>query len=154
MTAMEHMPLNIGGFNLGRRQPMKALKTRIQDMGLTMTCQRSDSNPHMEQDSWSATAHHWRVTLHHGSKRLRTFFSQGSGYTQPPTIEDVLNCLADDAAGHENAQSFEDWASEYGFDSDSRRALRDYQLIGRQAQALKNFLGEAYHEVLFDTERV
>lgn len=90
------------------------------------------------------------------------YFSQGSAHTQPPTIEDVLDCLVSDASGYENAAvnttpqtAFNEWAIEYGYDIDSRAAEKIFKTIERQANQLKRVLGnEAYQELLYKTERL
>ena len=55
-----------------------------------------------------------------GSSRFKT------GKVSPPKLVDVLYSLVMDASALEYA-SFEDWASEYGYDADSRSAERTYQ---------------------------
>jgi hypothetical protein len=83
------------------------------------------------------------------------YFSQGSAHTENPTLADVLDCLASDASGYENACTFEDWASEYGYETDSRKAEKTFRAIKRQAEQLKRTLGEdAYQELLYNTERM
>lgn len=55
-----------------------------------------------------------------------------------PELRDVLYCLVSDASALD-ARSFEDWASEYGYDADSRKAeqtYRDCLQIGRDLEAL------------------
>jgi hypothetical protein len=77
----------------------------------------------------------------------------GLAHTQEPTTEDVLNSLASDAAGIENARSFEAWCNHYGYDTDSRRAEKTFNVCERQAEKLKSFLGEElYKQYLFNTE--
>jgi hypothetical protein len=72
-----------------------------------------------------------------------------------PKLADVLDCLASDAAGFENAQSFEDWAAEYGYDTDSRKAEKVYRTVERQAKQLRRVLGdEGYNALLWDIERL
>jgi len=72
-----------------------------------------------------------------------------------PDAAHVLDCLASDASSYENAQSFEDWASEFGYDTDSRKAERIYRIVKRQAEQLKRTLGdEAYQELLWNTKRL
>ena len=80
------------------------------------------------------------------------YFSQGSGHTKAPTLCDVLSCMAaDDAASYENAGSFEDWAQEYGWDTDSRKAEKVYRAVKRQAEQLKRVLGaDNYAYLIFD----
>lgn len=113
-----------------------------------------DDNPNMDDDSWKAAANHWRVTLRYGRRRLTTYFSTGSALGEPGAA-DVLDCLASDAEGFINARDFEDWASEYGYDSDSRRAMSTYETIVKQATKLRKFLGDDNYRVLtLETERL
>lgn len=43
-----------------------------------------------------------------------------------PTVADVLPALLMDGAAFMDAQTFEDWAADFGYDEDSRKAERDY----------------------------
>jgi hypothetical protein len=93
-----------------------------------------------------------RITA--GRRGFTLYFSQGYGIQGDPTIERVLDSLASDAADYENAQSFEDWASNYGYDTDSRKAEKIYRAVKRQAEQLKRTIGgEAYNDLLWNTER-
>ena len=84
---------------------------------------------------------------------MTVYFSQGSAHKKNPTLAEVLDCLASEASGVDNARSFEDWASEYGYDTDSRKAERTYQICKKQAQELKALLGQdAYNQLLYSTE--
>ena len=86
---------------------------------------------------------------------LVVYFSQGGAHKKPPTLAEVLDCLASDASGVDNAQSFEAWASEYGYDTDSRKAEKTYNICRQQAQELKALLGkDAYDQLLHETERL
>ena len=76
----------------------------------------------------------------------------GPALTDEPDAADVLNCLASDASGYENAGSFEEWAGEYGYDTDSRSAERTFSAVESQTLALRSFLGERYGDYLWDTE--
>ena len=70
-----------------------------------------------------------------------------------PNERDVLNCLALDVEGYENAKNFEEWCDEYGYDTDSRKAEKAYNVIGKQKAKLVNFLGTVlYNELLWGTE--
>lgn len=103
-----------------------------------------------------------------GSKRrsFSFYFSQGSAHTQDPTLADVLDCLASDASGYENAKprnhserpdsaAFLNWASDYGYDPDSRKAEKTFRAIKRQSEQLKRTIGQAaYEELLYNVERL
>ncbi len=116
-----------------------------------MTVEYADSNPHMAN---SETMNHFKCTLKRGRRQLSLIFSQGFGIHGEPTAADVLDCLASDANGLDNAGSFEEWANEFGYDTDSRKAERAYHAIERQASALQSLLGaEGYTQLLYGTER-
>jgi len=117
-----------------------------------MTAERVASNPHMADMPAGST--HWRCKFTHSSRRLTVRFSMGPALTGEPIASAVLDCLASDAAGVANAQGFEEWASEYGYDSDSRTAEKIYRTIEGQARRLEGFLGsELYARLLWQTER-
>jgi hypothetical protein len=56
------------------------------------------------------------------------------------TLADVLYSLTMDASGAD--QSFPDWASEYGYDSDSRAALSTYEKVQEQTRDFLRVLGK------------
>lgn len=73
----------------------------------------------------------------------------------PPTLEDVLDCLASDCSSVENSRSFADFASELGYDEDSRSAERTYRVCQDQAVELENLLGrDAYKVLIWEMERL
>lgn len=66
-----------------------------------------------------------------------------------PTLEDVLSCLLMDASSYDDSRNFEDWASDYGYDTDSRTAERAYQTIAEQSKQLRHLLGnDRYNEYM------
>lgn len=73
---------------------------------------------------------------------------------KPPELSSVLDCIASDCAGYESARHFEDWASEYGYDTDSRKAEYAYRQVGDEYRAFESLLGRAaLRELMFETER-
>ena len=102
---------------------------------------------------------HWEIVLHMPGKGINefvTYFSKGIGHKgKRPTVSEVLDCIASDASGYENSNNFEDWATDYGYDPDSRRAETIYHNVKAVSLNLKNFLGkEAYETLLWETERM
>jgi hypothetical protein len=120
---------------------------------ITATATPTDRNPNMNDGETMA---HWRVTLRRpGNHKMTVYFSMGSGHHgKAPEAADVLDCLASDAAGIENAQSFEDWCGEYGYDTDSRKAFRTFNVCKREAERLRKFLDTGYERLLWNTERL
>ena len=134
---------------------MQTIQQFIASHHIKMDVDYAPNNPNMGSDEkWMAAANHYKCTFHRKGKRLTTYFSQGCGITREPTTADVLNCLALDTAGIENARSFEEWCGEYGYDTDSRKAEKIWKVCQRQAEKLKAFIDDhkAFQSLLFDTE--
>lgn len=125
----------------------------IGNTALTSKVKRIARNPNA--GDFGKGASHWLVTIRAGRFSMRVPFSQGSAHTVAPTTADVLDCLASDASGFENARSFDDWCAEYGYDTDSRTAERTYKIVARQAAKLKAMLGaDNYETLLWNIERL
>lgn len=122
-------------------------QTYIDHWGITSTATPTDSNPNMNDGS---DMNHWRVTLHCGRRKMTTYYSMGSGHGgREPTAQEVIDCIAQDGASVENAEGFEEWARDIGYDTDSRRAHRTYVICKRQTERLQKFLGaERYTELM------
>ena len=120
----------------------------IVDHELTMSYGFAESNPNMDD---SQGMDHWRVNIRslQRSTTMDVVFSKGSAHNgEPPTLAEVLDCLASDASSFAGAD-FEDWCAELGFDTDSRRAERIYKATERQSDDLLELLGnEAYADLL------
>lgn len=141
------------------------LQDFIASNGITAEVKPVDTNPHLDDDR--NPMDHWRVTLRRPGHKMTVYFSMGRGHNgKMPEAADVLDCLASDSASIANAQSawadapaprdpFTDWCSEYGYDTDSRKAYRTFKVCQRQADRLSKFLGsEAYEQLLWETERL
>lgn len=131
---------------------MKTLKARVRDDNIRAESVMTDPPDYAESSGWERSANWYSVTLKRKRRQLTVPFGMGSGLTDEPTAEDVLNALLSDASGYENAQGFEDWASEYGYDTDSRKAEQTYHLVRIQTQNLREFLGDAFDEYVWNTE--
>jgi len=131
---------------------MKMLKAFVDEHRITMACTLTDSNPNMADMPAGST--HWRCVLRRGNKRLTTPFSMGPAHRSEPTVQNVLGCLASDAAGIENNSNFEDWCGEYGYDTDSRKGERVFRAVKAEQRKLRQFLGdELYSELVWSVER-
>jgi len=124
---------------------MLTLKQFINRNGITCESVMVDSNPHMEG---SENMDNYKSTLRFGRHQLTVPFSMGVALCHEPTPEDVLECLASDSASIENARDFDDWCSEFGYDTDSRKAERTYNVCQTQAGKLKRFLGDDLYKTL------
>jgi hypothetical protein len=127
----------------------------IKKYRLRMESELTGSNPNMADDEWARAATHWKCTIKRGRGRMIVFFSQGPAIVHEPSLEELLDTLGSDASGYLNARGFEDWASEYGYDPDSRRAERMWKAVGQQVADLRRLLGDGgIEELAFKTERL
>lgn len=100
-------------------------------------------------------ANHWRVRLYRPRTKasMTVRYHTGLGISQMQTAADVLESLAADAAGFEQCGgSFEQWASEYGYDADSRKAEKVYRAVEKQTITLRRWAGEEYGALLYGEE--
>lgn len=130
---------------------------RVRQLGITIV--NKPAAPDARAASQYPGGSHWRSTLFRRGRQngLTVVFHQGSAHKQPPTAADVLNALALDASGYENASDFDDYASEYGMPMDTaaerREARKLYAAVEREREKLKEFLSPAeYESILYDTE--
>ena len=100
-------------------------------------------------------ADHWECVLDSDYGTMTIYFSKGYGHHgEEPHLEEILDCMASDGSSIENVASFEEWANELGYDTDSRKAERIYNLCVKQSEELKTIMGhDAYFELLYDVER-
>jgi hypothetical protein len=128
------------------------LKEFVARYGVTMTVRRAENNPHMTD--MGPGARHWKCSLKCGAEVFTVPFSQGSAHTSEPTVEDVLDCWASECAAFDGAADFEDWADEFGYDTDSRQAEKLYNTCKKQSYELFRLLGAtAYNTLLEGVER-
>jgi len=143
----------------------KSLADLITEAQITLTAERVDRNPNMPD---SANMDHWKVALQRRERtgkrynarkdgtaivaRMTVYFSMGYGHHgAEPEVQDVLDCLLSDSDVLD--REFEDWASDLGYDSDSRKAERIYKACLKSSGKLKAFLGEELFEQMRYAER-
>lgn len=111
-----------------------------------------NATPWDQRDEWQRNANPWTVVLRYQGRRMTVPFYTGSGWTREPTAADVVDCLCSDASGIECARDFDDWCSDLGMDTDSRKAERIYRQSERQTAALRRLLGADYDDVVREDE--
>jgi hypothetical protein len=120
-----------------------------QDNRISMTAERTDSNPNMVD---SSNMDHWKCVLARGKKRMTVYFSMGYGHKgAEPRVDEVLSCLSSDSVSVAD-HDFEEWCSELGYETDSRKAEKTFKTCEHQAKRLQNFLGLLYDQLLYHTE--
>jgi hypothetical protein len=88
----------------------------------------------------------WTVTLTWRGRTLVVPFYTGEGLrsqmTDGPAALSVLSALLLDS--YADDVTFEDWAGEFGYDTDSRSAERTYDACREEAAKLREFLGAEF----------
>lgn len=96
------------------------------EMAATRIPNRADSVP----NDWSRTASHWNLSITRkgcGVKpTITTEYSMGSAHKGAPNLADVMHSLHLDSRGVEGT-TFESWAGDYGYDTDSLKAESIYR---------------------------
>ena len=89
---------------------------------------------------WQPEARHFKFSIIRGSGAVISgWYSQGSAHKAPPTLQDVISCLLMDTSDIE--QDFEDWASDLGFDPDSRKAEKMFKACQKTGEDLERMFG-------------
>jgi hypothetical protein len=95
------------------------------------------------------TSDGWTCTLKYDGKQYTIPFYKGSGHGgSEPTVEEVLECLFQDANTADNARDFEDFASEMGYDSDSKKAEKIFIQCQRISDNLKRLFTSDYNRIM------
>lgn len=133
---------------------MISLAERIQEVGLTMT-HRYVPEDQMD-DGWMRGTHQYAVTLRLPgipSPSITVPYFQGPAIVSEPQIEDIVGCLVTEAGAYLSASSFEEFATDHGYNPDSRKAEAIFTRMGVAADELRNFLGEEIlNQFLYETE--
>ncbi len=108
-----------------------------------------------DSDGWKCDL--WNVTIERDGKTFTTSYRTGLGHRKAPRhdnslmarpvkpeLSDVVHCLLSDAQSGQ--MSFDEFCGEFGYDSDSRKALATWEACVNTAGPLRRVLG-----VDFDT---
>lgn len=103
------------------------------------------AKPWGDQDEWQQNPNGYRCTLRYKGRRYTFDFWQGVGITDDPTAAGVLECLLSDSTVSDD---FEEFCSEFGYDTDSRKAEATHKACVRVGENIKRLLGDDYDEFL------
>jgi hypothetical protein len=84
----------------------------------------------MQEREWEASEK--------GRYQVRANSSYMTKTLPAPNVADILYCLVSDDT---NGESLEDWASNFGYDIDSRKAEETYRACARQTRDARRVLG-------------
>ncbi|MCP4307339.1 MAG: hypothetical protein GY788_21205 [bacterium] len=99
---------------------------------------------------WTPGTVAYKVTLRYQRRQLTVPFYQGPGICSDPNAASVVDCLISDASALD--QSFEDWADDYGYDTDSRKAELLYRKYRKYGGGIVRLLGDDYEDACYGGE--
>jgi hypothetical protein len=89
--------------------------------------------------------HGWTVAVKYGRRKFTTPFFTGS-LRGDPAASEVLQCLQSDTYNLDDG--FVNWAEDYGFDPDSRKAEATYKQCVKQRDGLRRLFGDDFDEFI------
>lgn len=123
------------------------LVSLVSTLGITMSVQRighaDEDTVLVDESGWKHRAYHCVLSGRKNGKPtlLSTMFRVGTAVnfgTNPRSVADVLASLNSDSQVNES--SFEDFCSDMGLNSDSRKAKKTYKACKQAARNLRAFL--------------
>lgn len=103
----------------------------LSEMGVTfLATQVARRKDGLMQDA----ATHWEVVISRCGQNMQVLYSMGAAHTGVPSDVDVFNCVLRDADGVD--ESFEEWAENLGYDTDSRKAYAIWEACKETAYGL------------------
>jgi hypothetical protein len=115
----------------------------VEQLGITAKVTQLSEIPIKDnKDNWAKQG--WRITLKY-SGRTMSFNFYGGGSVKTPGVDDAVWCMAIESAGAVN-NTFEEWAKEFDYSTDSRSALNTYRAIKRNAAKFTDLI--ANEEIL------
>lgn len=127
-------------------------KKFIRDNHITMT---ATGGALEESDGWKHYA--FTCTIRCDNKRMTIPYKMGTAHKgKKPELAEVLDSIASDVSGLEDGEiSFEEWAANYGYDSDSRKAESIFHACEVEALQLRTLLGEKrMRQLIEEVERL
>jgi hypothetical protein len=132
---------------------MQTLEKFLDTSDLSMRCRQVDGDdPFLIVQPAPARRYACELYDSNGARPVTTIIGSDEG---PPEILEVLDAIAAEAAVVDEADGYEPWALEMGFNPDSRHDERVYRSVRRRARLLRGLVGdERYEQLLWDTERL
>lgn len=85
----------------------------------------------------------FNITLKRNRKQYTFNFGQSlASGSEEPTMYDILTCLE-----KYESRDFEDFCSNYGYDTDSIKALKTYKAVDREYKAVNRLFGDIMEEL-------
>ena len=117
--------------------------------GISLTVQKVDSRP--GDNEWVKGSRHFKCTLQYDGRQYTFYYTQGSGHTEQPTLEDCLSCLKTDAWTAINCEDAAVVMDEFGYEN-VKEARRIYKGCEQTRDGLKRLFPETFMILIEHTE--
>lgn len=101
---------------------------------------------HAEHAKTATDVSRYKLRLRYDGRSIETDYMAGSAILDPPAFWEVLHCLLMDIAGIED-HTFETWCSDYGCDSDSRKAEATFNACRNTLPLVRRLLGRDFEQI-------
>lgn len=101
-----------------------------------------------KMSDWQQNSTAYTVTVKYSGKQMTLPFFMGSALTHDPSENDVLPCLVSDYQAVQHAESFEEFADEFGYDVDSRTAEATYKQCQKIARNMQRVFGDDLENII------
>lgn len=100
------------------------------------------ADPPTEPGGQPWSHHAYDVTLHYDGRTMSVRYRQGTGIRHTPATHEVVwSVLIGYVPTPPDEPTFEDWAADYGYDPDSRRAEAIYNACVAQSRQFDALMG-------------
>ena len=107
---------------------------------------RTDYTEEDYKDEWKKTSNKYKARITYNKKSMTIIYYTGSGWKKDPELEDILGSILQDITYLD--YGFENFASEWGYDPDSRTAEKIYKDIQKQAKKINRIFNKEEQEEL------
>ena len=88
----------------------------------------------------------FQITLSYNGKRCGFLFNDN--YLNESNKNDFVYCLLSDADAYTSSRNFEDFCNMFGYDNDSRKALKAFNGCKKQAEKVRRLFNDEEVETL------
>ena len=117
----------------------------LRNRDLSMIAIQIAGRPDRGDELWHADASHFAVTFTRLGKKpaITVLYSQGSAIKTRPGMDDVFYSMLSDGAPMFDGETFEQWAENLGYSTDSRDAERIYNACLENGKKIKTLFSNS-----------
>jgi len=131
---------------------IKRINQHLAAMGITFEKVKVPARTDNLMEDMPEGTNHFHVTIGHACEAYSFYYSQGPAHKGLPENADIMYSLIMGISSSD--ECFEDWCSNYGYDTDSRKAFKIYQAVIEAAANMRRLFSDKKIEELQDLLQV